>query len=155
MRKTQGISFEICFTHLLDCNSAVAQNRIIREKIDGLRKERVVLNKIYNKLEVELNDKKDELNKTIKKAEKAYLEREAIKQEIKALQEADAREEAEYLKQVQELNDVIEKNKQIKDYIEKQEELATSSVQKSNKSKLAGNSTLKKVEPGSPSKSSV
>lgn len=77
----------------VDCNSAVAENRIIREKIDGLRKERVVLNKIYHKLESELQEKKDELNDTIKNAEKAFLEREVVKQEIKKLQEIDAEEE--------------------------------------------------------------
>ena len=132
-----------------DCNTAVAENRMIREKIDGLRKERVVLNKIYHKLENELKHKKDELNTTIQKAEKAYLEREAIRQEIKALQEADEREEAEYQQQIMELNQQIEKDKQVRDYIEKQEELAGASVQKTGKNKDHETTSLNKKDPSS------
>lgn len=67
------------------CNSAVAENRIIREKIDALRKENLSWSKIYKKLEKELKDKNLEMKRSIEKAERVCKEREAIKEEIQSI----------------------------------------------------------------------
>ena len=53
-------------------NQAVAQNKHLREQIDALRRERVVFDNIYKKLEGELEDKKDKMMQIIQKAESAY-----------------------------------------------------------------------------------
>ena len=60
----------------------------MREQIDALRRERVVFDNIYKKLETELKKKKDEMMKIIEKAEKAYNKREAAKQEMNDLKKA-------------------------------------------------------------------
>lgn len=39
-------------------NESLAQNKTLRERIDALRRERVVFDSIYKKLERELHDKK-------------------------------------------------------------------------------------------------
>jgi len=46
-------------------NQAVAQNKHLREQIDALRRERVVFDNIYKKLEGELEDKKDKMMQII------------------------------------------------------------------------------------------
>lgn len=66
----------------------------------------------------------------IKGAEDAYKEREVIKEEIRALKEADEKEELEYQKQWQELKQLIEKDKQIRDYLETQQELSAKDTNK-------------------------
>ena len=50
-------------------NSAVAENRNIRHKIDALRKEKVIFDKIYKKLEKELKHKTDQMKAAISQAE--------------------------------------------------------------------------------------
>jgi hypothetical protein len=47
-----------------------------------LRRERVVFDNIYKKLEGELKTKKEDMMKIIEKAEKAYLARETAKKEM-------------------------------------------------------------------------
>jgi hypothetical protein len=68
------------------CNSAVAENRSIRERIDALRKEKnYSWCKIYKKLEKELKEKNLEMKESIEKAERVCKEREAIKEEINSI----------------------------------------------------------------------
>mmetsp|Transcript_1597 Transcript_1597/g.1102 ORF Transcript_1597/g.1102 Transcript_1597/m.1102 type:complete len:82 (+) Transcript_1597:199-444(+) len=48
-------------------NEAVAHNKQLREQIDTLRRERVVYDNIYKKLETELADKKREMKDIVAK----------------------------------------------------------------------------------------
>ena len=58
----------------------MAQNRNIREKIDALRQEKVVFDRIYAKLEKnELEEKMQNMDDIIEKAKAAYTEREGAK----------------------------------------------------------------------------
>ncbi len=103
-------------------NQAVAQNKNLREQIDALRRERVVFDNIYKKLETELKKKKDDMMKIIERAERAYMQREAAKKEMNDLKKEAEREQEEFEKEWNKLGKLIEKDKQVKDFIKTQEE---------------------------------
>ena len=121
-------------------NSAVAENRNIRHKIDALRKEKVIFDKIYKKLEKELKHKKDQMKAAISQAEQVCREREATKEEIQQIKLADQKEEEEYQRQCELLNQYIEKDKQVRDYIKTKQKL------ENQKSKLDSNDKSKSVK---------
>ena len=80
-------------------NQAVAQNKNLREQIDALRRERVVFDNIYKKLETELKKKKDDMMKIIERAEKAYMQREQAKKEMNDLKKEAEKEQEEFEKE--------------------------------------------------------
>ena len=51
-------------------NDSMNQNKVIREKIDELRRERVVFEQVYVKLEKELGVKRRDLNRMIETVDK-------------------------------------------------------------------------------------
>jgi hypothetical protein len=57
----------------------------MRENIDNLRRERLVFDKIYKKLERELAEKKKEMARIIEISNKAYEARDAAQQEMAGL----------------------------------------------------------------------
>lgn len=56
-------------------NAAIAGNKILRAKIDGLRKSRSMFDQIYKQLETELCKKKNDLLKIIVDADKIKAKR--------------------------------------------------------------------------------
>lgn len=56
---------------------ALAKNKRLRSNIDNLRRERLVFDQIYKKLERELADKKREMGRIIEVSNKAYEARDA------------------------------------------------------------------------------
>ena len=56
-----------------------------QDSIDDLRRERLVFDGVYRKLEVELADKKSEMTKIVEVSNAAYEARERAQQEIDAL----------------------------------------------------------------------
>jgi chromosome segregation ATPase len=90
-----------------------------------LRRERIVYDNIHKKLEVELKKKKDEMMKIIDKAEKAYFARETAKQEMTELKKEAEKEQEEFEAEWNKLGKLIEKDKQVKDFIKTQEETKT------------------------------
>jgi hypothetical protein len=77
----------------------------------------VVFDNIYKKLESELKIKKEQMMEIIAKAEKAYLDREQAKKEMNSLKLEAEREQEEFEKEWNRLGRLIEKDKQVKDYI--------------------------------------
>jgi exonuclease VII small subunit len=53
-------------------NEAIAVNRELRQVIDSLRRERVIFDNLYKKLEKELHEKRKEMANIIEKANTAY-----------------------------------------------------------------------------------
>merc|ERR1712166_1465733 len=70
---------------LIKFNEAIAHNKSLREEIDGLRRERVVFDSIYKKLEKELDQKKKEMANIIEISNSAYESRDQAQQEMQAL----------------------------------------------------------------------
>ena len=58
-----------------------------------MRRERVVYDKIYKKLEKELKDKKEEMEKIVTKGKKASEEMDTVKEKIKKLKEEAEKEQ--------------------------------------------------------------
>merc|ERR1712098_824897 len=71
-------------------NDSIAHNKTLRESIDSLRRERVVFDSIYKKLEQELQQRKKEMANIIEQANAAYEARDQAQQQMSALkQQAD------------------------------------------------------------------
>jgi uncharacterized coiled-coil DUF342 family protein len=61
---------------LIRHNEETASNKQLRKTIDNLRKERVIYDKLYKKLQRELGQKKQQMAEIIEEAEEAYTGRE-------------------------------------------------------------------------------
>lgn len=98
---------------LIKFNEALAQNKILREEIDNLRRERVVFDTIYRKLEKEHNDKKKQMATTIELSNLAYEQRDAAQLELRSLQEANRMEIDDHRRMVGELMDKLEESRRL------------------------------------------
>ena len=67
---------------LVKFNEAIAANKDLREEIDNLRRERVVFDGIYKKLQLELAEKKKRMAEIIEVANVAYEARDRAQTEI-------------------------------------------------------------------------
>lgn len=65
---------------LVKYNEALGKNKKLKEEIDSLRRERLVFNQIYKKLEKELEEKKREMANIIEVSNSAYEARDAALQ---------------------------------------------------------------------------
>ncbi|TYZ68780.1 hypothetical protein PybrP1_010061 [[Pythium] brassicae (nom. inval.)] len=100
---------------LVKFNEALAQNKALREEIDNLRRERVVFDAIYRKLEREHSDKKKQMAATIELSNLAYEQRDAAALELRGLQEANRVEADEHRRAVGELMDRLEASRRQSD----------------------------------------
>ncbi|EGR31553.1 hypothetical protein IMG5_107730 [Ichthyophthirius multifiliis] len=98
-------------------NEIVARNNQLREKINILRKEKNVIEEIYNKLKKELADKKDNVEQTIKSAGEAYYNRNRAEEELKALQEKAEQQKQNFENEYKTLNENIQYDKRFKQFI--------------------------------------
>ena len=62
----------------------MTQNKVIREKIDEMRRERVVFEQVYLKLEKELGVKRRDLNRMIETVDKINEDRDQAINQIQA-----------------------------------------------------------------------
>merc|ERR1712057_13855 len=98
-------------------NEAIAANRSLREQIDTLRRERVVFDDIYRKLENELQSKKKEMANIIEQANAAYEARDSAQAQMAALKQQADKEHAEFEKEWTELGRLIENDKKMKEFM--------------------------------------
>lgn len=104
-------------------NTTVSQNAQYREKINILRKEKNVIEDIYNKLIQELTNKKQSIVETIQKAGNAFIDRGNAEEELKKLQQEAQMQKKNFEAQCDNLNKSIEKEKKFKEFLlEKQKE---------------------------------
>merc|ERR1712178_455921 len=92
-------------------------NRVLREQIDTLRRERVVFDDIYRKLENELQQKKKEMANIIEQANAAYEARDSAQAQMAALKQQADKEHAEFEKEWRELGKLIENDKKMKEFM--------------------------------------
>ena len=102
-------------------NEAIAHNKQLREQIDKLRRERVVYDSIYKKLEEELQSKKEEMKIVVKKGFKAKKKRDEAKQKMEELKKEAEKEQEEFERHWQDLGKLIEQDKKIKEFISQEE----------------------------------
>lgn len=98
-------------------NEAVAHNRSLRNSIDDLRRERLVFEGIYKKLEKELGEKKKELSNITEVAEKAAEARDTATAELARLKTQAEREQAAFEAEWRELGRMIESGRRMRDMV--------------------------------------
>ena len=79
-------------------NEAIAVNRELRQVIDSLRRERVIVDNLDNKLEKELHEKRKEMANIIEKANTAYEERDKANSQIQNLKQQAKKETTDFEK---------------------------------------------------------
>ena len=93
---------------LVKYNEAIAHNKVLCDDIDNLRRERVVFENIYRKIERELQDRKQKMIEIIEASNQSYEQRDSYQQEIAAVEQANRREQEEFEEQMLELGRLLE-----------------------------------------------
>jgi len=93
---------------LIKFNEAVAQNKTYRDKIDDLRRERVVFENIYRKMEKELYEKKKKMAEIIEVSNQSYEQRDTYQMEISAIEQANRKEQEDFEEQMVELSRLLD-----------------------------------------------
>jgi DNA repair exonuclease SbcCD ATPase subunit len=104
---------------LVKFNEALANNKRLREQIDNLRRERVVFDQIYRRLERDLHEKKKAMANIIELSNQSYETRDAAQMEIAAIQQAETKERTEHEEKMSELARQIEADKRRRDVLAK------------------------------------
>merc|ERR1719295_2087958 len=98
-------------------DEALGHNKKLRETIDNLRRERIVFDGIYKKLEGDLIAIKNEMSAIIHEANGAYVARDYAQSEMLRLKaEADA-EQKQFENEWKELTKLIDQDQKMKDFL--------------------------------------
>ena len=95
-------------------NEALAHNKQLRETIDNLRRERVVFDQIYKKLERELAEKRTEMAEIIDAANEAYGARDQAQEEMARLKKRAEQEQLDFEEEWKQLGSLIEEDRKRK-----------------------------------------
>ncbi|GAQ87539.1 hypothetical protein KFL_003590130 [Klebsormidium nitens] len=129
---------------LVKYNEAVAHNKALRENIDNLRRERLVFDQIYKKLERELQEKKREMAHIIEISNLAYESRDAAVNEMAALKAQADKEQAAFEAEWKELGKLIEHDRRMKDMMKSREKTAPPEPEKKGDMSVEEEQKLKK-----------
>ena len=88
-------------------NEAIAHNKTLRDQIDDLRRERVVFESIYRKMERELHDRKQKMAEIIELSNQSYEQRDTYQMEVAAVEQANRKEQEEFEEQMLELGTLV------------------------------------------------
>jgi hypothetical protein len=88
-------------------NETVAHNKELRQKIDQYRRERIIFDGIYKKLEWELYEKKKEIAAIIDDSKNAYQARDKSQSEMIALQQQAEKERTDFELEFKEINELM------------------------------------------------
>eukprot|EP00904_Undaria_pinnatifida_P008244 jgi/Undpi1/454/HiC_scaffold_1.g00450.m1 len=100
---------------LVKFNESLALNKNLRERIDTLRRERVVFDSIYKKLERELHEKKKEMAAIISDSNNAYHARDKAQSEMMALRQQAEKDRAEFDAEWKELGKLIAQDRKLRE----------------------------------------
>eukprot|EP01065_Artemidia_motanka_P048816 TRINITY_DN796_c1_g1_i1.p1 TRINITY_DN796_c1_g1~~TRINITY_DN796_c1_g1_i1.p1 ORF type:complete len:593 (+),score=277.02 TRINITY_DN796_c1_g1_i1:45-1823(+) len=117
---------------LVKFNEALSYNKELREQIDNLRRERVVFDGIYKKLEKELHEKKKQMAEIIEKSNLYYEERDAAGVELKHHKENAHKDIQQYEEHFKELDLMIEANKNLEKSIKNMRHQSKAATAKSD-----------------------
>ena len=106
---------------LVRYNETLANNKGLRSSIDNARKERVVFDGIYKKLERQLHEKKKDMAGIIERSHEAYESRDKAQMDMQALKQRAEKEQAEFEAEWAELGKLIEQDRAMKDDMDRQE----------------------------------
>jgi chromosome segregation ATPase len=106
---------------LVKFNEALAHNKSLRQEIDNLRRERVVFDGIYKRLEKELHEKKLKMAQIIEIANAAAQARDSAQNEMVQLKQQADKEQQHFEVEWSQLGRLIEKDRQMKDFMQANE----------------------------------
>lgn len=98
-------------------NSTIFQNSKLREKIDLLRKEKNIVEEIYNSLKKELEEKKNVIEKTILEAGRAHINRNIAENELNNLIDKAQAQKEDFEKEYEKLNEEISMDKKFCEFL--------------------------------------
>eukprot|EP00601_Ochromonadales_sp_CCMP2298_P007553 CAMPEP_0173204638 /NCGR_PEP_ID=MMETSP1141-20130122/20245_1 /TAXON_ID=483371 /ORGANISM="non described non described, Strain CCMP2298" /LENGTH=472 /DNA_ID=CAMNT_0014130347 /DNA_START=170 /DNA_END=1585 /DNA_ORIENTATION=+ len=98
---------------LIKFNEAISHNKALREKIDDLRRERVVFENIYRKMERELQERKRHMAEIIEVSNQSYEQRDTFQMEVAAIEQANRKEQEEFDEQMQTLGRLLDAELQL------------------------------------------
>lgn len=93
---------------LVKFNEAIAHNKTLRNVIDDLRRERVVFESIYRKMERELHERKQKMAEIIELSNQSYEQRDTFQMEVAAIEQANRKEQEDFEEQMLELGRMLE-----------------------------------------------
>lgn len=93
---------------LIKFNESLSRNKTLRENIDNLRRERVVFDGVYKKLERDLHDKKQEMAAIIEDSKNAYQARDRAASQLASLKELSEREQADFAREWEKFGKAME-----------------------------------------------
>ena len=105
---------------LVKFNEAIAANKDLREEIDNLRRERVVFDGIYKKLQHELAEKKKRMAEIIEVANVAYEQRDRAQTEIGQLKLQAEKEQQEFESEWKELGRKLEEDRKRQEFLSRE-----------------------------------
>ena len=100
---------------LVQFNEALSSNKVLREEIDNLRRERVAFDNVYKKMEKELHEKKKEMANIIEISNIAYEARDQAQNEMAALRAQADKESAAFEAEWRELGKILEADRKMKE----------------------------------------
>ena len=101
-------------------NESLAMNKQLREQIDNLRKERVVFDGIYKKLEKDLHEKKKEMAAIIEDSKVAYQRSDRAMGEMVALKQQVDKEKSDFEREWRDLGKLMEQDRQLREQLRRQ-----------------------------------
>jgi len=93
---------------LIRFNESLANNKKLRETIDDLRRERIVFDNVYKKMEKELSKKKSAIAYTIELSNQSYEQRDSYQLDIATIEQANRKEQEDFDGQMDELNQALD-----------------------------------------------
>jgi len=98
---------------LIKFNEAISHNKSLRDKIDDLRRERVVFENIYRKMERELQERKKHMAEIIEVSNQSYEQRDTFQMEVAAIEQANRKEQEEFEEQMLTLGRLLDTELQL------------------------------------------
>ena len=84
----------------------------MREEIDHLRKEKVIFENVYSRLDKQLVNKRKDMAEIIEVANTAYQERDKVQEKLATMISQSDKEQAEFNKEIKAVQDLIDKDDQ-------------------------------------------
>lgn len=125
-------------------NMCLEENTKIRKKIDQQRRQRMVYDKIYAKLQLDLQQMNAQMSATIQESKEAYEERDKSQQEISQLKEIIEKEKEQFDHEWKILGKQIESSSQLTGALKLAEEQKKTEQQEEIQQKLEQEKALKK-----------
>ena len=84
----------------------------MREEIDHLRKEKVIFENVYSRLDKQLVNKRKDMAEIIEVANTAYEERDKVQEKLATMISQSDKEQTEFNKEIKAVQDLIDKDDQ-------------------------------------------